>query len=397
MRFYILKNLLFGGLLLLLLHFETLNIGPFKVSHLWKGVLLLYIIFKLLNKKNSLLIYRPLLFLAILQIVNIEIFNNPINAIIQFSTILILPLLGIYVFNFTYSQLQNALMFFASFFILSFIPYQLGILTSFEDGYALHKYGGGSGLIGPFQNPHSASLTLAFSLIVIANFWFSKKFNKIFLILLFVFGFYFLINTYVRTGLAMLVIGLLILVFYYGKKSPKSFLKVVVTSSLLMILRSSWVLTNDILINRIKGEGQYGNEDKFEKYGSGRGAIYLASVETFYDASLLEKIFGMGSTELADKNYQKLGIRIGSHNAFFDTLLANGIVGLLLFLSFIYKIFLLLRKQRSKYYPLLTALFLAFLIMSFFQGFERITVNLLLFLAVASTIRINQNYENKNN
>ncbi len=141
MRNY-LNYIFFGLILLFLFHFETLFIGSVKISHLWKGVILLYLTYSVFRQKADRFIYKPLLLLALLQILNFEIINNPFNALVNFMTILIIPVLGIYVLKFNPSQLKKALIFLSSFFILSFIPYLLGILEGFKEGYGLESYGG---------------------------------------------------------------------------------------------------------------------------------------------------------------------------------------------------------------------------------------------------------------
>jgi hypothetical protein len=137
-----LNYIFFGLILLFLFHFETLFIGSVKISHLWKGVILLYLTYSVFRQKADRFIYKPLLLLALLQILNFEIINNPFNALVNFMTILIIPVLGIYVLKFNPSQLKKALIFLSSFFILSFIPYLLGILEGFKEGYGLESYGG---------------------------------------------------------------------------------------------------------------------------------------------------------------------------------------------------------------------------------------------------------------
>src|SRR5690606_2999527 len=152
---------------------------------------------------------------------------NTFNSILLFGTTLILPLLGIYTLQFTSKQISNGLLFFSSFFILSFIPYEIGLLKSIDEGYTLTSYGVESyGSIGPFQAPHLASSALAGSFIVILYFWLINKYNRFYLTTLLVLGFYFLVFTYVRTGLAMVIIGVLPLLYYFTVRYRKSRIQV---------------------------------------------------------------------------------------------------------------------------------------------------------------------------
>lgn len=389
-----LKYIVYGLILLFLFHFETLYIGPIKISHLWKGLVLAYLTYTVFRKKTKPFIYRPFLFLAFLQIINVEIINNPFNALVNFTTILIIPVLGIYVLKFNPQQLRNALIFFSSFFILSFIPYQLGILEGFKEGYGLESYGGTSGLIGPFQNPHSASLTLSGALLVVIYFWFQGSFNRFYLTVLFLLGFYFLLNTYVRTGMAMVALGAVPILFYYSRKKVTTFFRVMVFGFIFAIIASTWILSNEVMMNRITGESIYRKDYSFETMGSGRGGIYIASLEIFQEASVFEKLMGMGNTKQVEQISRKMGIRIGSHNGFIDTLLTTGLLGLFALIFYLNLVYKVSKKNKNEFAVLTLSLFFAFLAMTFFQGHERITTNLILVLSIAltrNTSMLNQN------
>lgn len=377
---------IFCGLLLLaLFHFESLSIGPLKVSHLWKGALLAYLIIKLTRgAKIKPYIYGPLLLLSVLQIFNMEIVNNPFNAVLLFSTTIILPLLGMYAFRFSPEQLQKGLLFFASFFILSFVPYKVGLLSSIGDGYNLSSYGvDSSGLVGPFQTVHSASTALAGALLVVVYFYFANSFNKIYLSLLFVLGFYFLFATYVRTGMLMFALGLVPIIFHFGKKNSKTFFRLLVAGFVTGVLVFSWVLSNEALMDRITGKRV--NQSEFssvENLGSGRGLIYLSALDTYYESNYLEKFIGVGQTVQKEGMKERIGKALVPHNGFLLILLNNGVLGIAAFFMFLRNV----RKQqlRSKETEavLLQALFIAYCVMSFFQDFNMLYTSLLMMLTV---------------
>lgn len=375
---------LFGGVFLLLLfHFESISIGLVKISHLWKGVLLVFLLIKIINrKKNQFSIYPPLIWLAILQLINVELVNNSFNAILLFGTTLILPLLGIYVLRFTPKQLENGLLFFASFFILSFVPYELGILNSLGKHYTLTSYGvDQSGIVGPFQGVHSASVALAGSFLVILFFWFEKKINRYYLSILLILGFYFLINTYVRTGMLMVIVGSIPMLIYFAKKSATMRVRLILIGGLFSVLISGWVLSNETLMDRITGKRINSIEtDSFENLGSGRGLIYIYSIEIFIEANPFEKIIGIGQTEEKKRMEQKLGSAIIPHNGFLLILLNNGLIGLILFLYFVRELLKKTRQFHPNERSLVKGLIYAYLIMTFFQNYDILYMYLVLIL-----------------
>ncbi len=380
-------TILLSVVLFLLFHFESLYLGPIKISHLWKGSLLVYLLFVLIQKgKIKPYIYGPLLLLSIMQLVNIELINNPLNSITLFATTLILPLIGMYAFKFSPKQLQKSLLYFSSFFILSFVPYQIGLLSSFGSAYELLSYGSeNKGLVGPFSSPHAASTALATSLLVVVFFWLSNTYSKWLLSMLFALGFYFLFLTYVRTGMAGFAIGLLPIAWFFGKHSLVKSLRLAIVLSFSTLFIFSWVLSNETMMNRITGERETSSEtESFEQLGSGRGMIYLSSLEIYAEANILEKIIGIGESEALERMEDKIGQGLLPHNGFLQLLLNNGILALLLFLYFIRNIYKLQKGMHQlDSRILIQALLLAYMTMTFFQNYDLLYPVLLLMLSIA--------------
>ena len=393
------KYLFYGILLLFIFHFETLSIGTIKLSHLWKGALLCFLLFKIFSKKRKFFfVYKPLIWLALLQLVNIELFNNTFNAVFLFGTTLMLPLIGIYVLRFSPKQLETTLLFFASFFIFAFVPYELDLLASYGDLYELTGYGVEEfGIIGPFQGAHAASTALAGSFLVVLYFWFTNSFNRVYLSLLLILGFYFLIFTYVRTGMLMVIIGVLPMLIYFSKKDVSTRFRLIFIGGLFSILISGWVLSNETLMDRITGKRINKVEtESFEDLGSGRGQIYLYSIDIFLEANPFEQLFGMGQSEQLKRMKSKLGLALIPHNGFLLILLNNGVLGLFVFLAFLRKSLVFYRALESSDRVRLQGLLYAYIIMIFFQNYDLIYVYLVLVLSVAYSYKKMHVVMNKN-
>lgn len=379
-----LRHIFLGLFLLLLFHFETISIGGVKISHLWKGLALLYISFYLIkNNKIYLFIYGSYILVAIIQLLHIDLSNGFSTPIFKFIITLFFPLTGIFLLKYNAYQLKYSLLYFSFFFIASFIPYELGLIDSINDGYTLESFGSeSSGLIGPYQSPHSASLTLASALVVIVFFWFEGSVKKRFLFPMFLIGSYFLLITYVRTGLAMLIVGILPILYRFFKKNAKSRIRIIFMGSFVTFLMAIQIFSNDALLNRITGNRTTSSEDTFETMGSGRGLIWLSSVSVYLNSSNTEKIIGMGELEQRKRIGYLTGMNISSHNGFLDLLLVNGIIGLILFLIFLYRVLKFLLAHKSDYNSLAMSLFLLYLTMCFFQGYSWINTALMLMLSL---------------
>lgn len=396
---YILKHFIIGVILLVLFHFETLSIGPLKLSHLWKGLVLVFLIFSFFRRKQkSFFIYKPLFLLAFLKLFNLEFFSDTQNAFISFAIALLIPLLGVYFLKFPPEKLRRILLFFSVFFILSFIPYELGLLVSIGDSYDLTKYGvQTTGLVGPFQGSHPASIALASSFIILLYFWFDKSYNRIVLSILILLGFYFLINTYVRTGMAMAILGVLPMVVYFAKKEKSTRTQLLIAIVSFSFILSFWVLNNNVLVNRILGQDKYSQEDTIEKIGSGRGLIYLTNIKIFEEANVFEKLFGIGPTKLMNRTERKIGSRLLSHNGFLQTLLANGIIGLIVLLLYFKKLYHLKRKLLDKHKVFLLSLLFGLIIMSFVQDYDILYFHILMMIVISIVVQESYMFKQSNN
>lgn len=339
----------------------------------------------------------PLIILAFLKLFNVELLNDTFQAVLSFGIALTLPLLGIYFLSFSPIKLRRWLFFFATFFIVSFIPYELGILNSTGDFYNLSKYGTQiKGLAGPFQGSHPASMALAGSFIVILYFWFDKTFNRFILTTLLILCVYFLVNTYVRTGMAMAIFGAIPLITYFIRKDRLTKIRLFFIVSSLTVLVSFWVLDNNILVNRILGQDKYSKEDSLEEIGSGRGLIYLTNIQIFEEAEVFEKLFGIGTTQLMIRTEKKLGSRLLSHNGFLQTLLTNGIVGLIVLLVYFKKLYMLKDKLVDSHKAIILSFVFALVVMSFVQDYDVIYFHILMMISISifiqesSIIRLNK-------
>ncbi|MHB0960793.1 MAG: hypothetical protein ACYC0X_32920 [Pirellulaceae bacterium] len=211
------------------LHFESLSIGPLKIAQAWKIGLVFVLIEYLRSKEHGRVkvdIHFPLILLALLQLVNLEMFINPMNGLRAVFITLFLPVVGMSLASLPPNKLKRLLLFCAVLVVLSFIPYQIGLLNSLGKKLDMASYGAADvhANVGVFQTPHSASSTLAMSFLVLLHFWFLKRYNRLALFVLLILCSYFLFNTYVRTGVAMVIIGSAYILWRYLSASPKKFL-----------------------------------------------------------------------------------------------------------------------------------------------------------------------------
>ena len=90
---------------------------------------------------------------------------------------------------------------------------------------------------------------------------------------------------------------------------------------------------------------------------------------------MFEKIIGMGQEEQMDRINKKLVLGLYRINGFLDLLLVNGILGLTLFVVFLRKIIMSYNFYKTEYNSLVQSLFMLYLTMCFFQGYNWINMN----------------------
>lgn len=354
-----------------LFYLESFQVTPaITFSQLWKIPLVFFMIAYILSKKN---IIRPkfnkVAYLhGAKNLFNQAIFTNPITNIIETFRFSNFPLLydtiNIY-FKDTY-KLQKFLIRISQYVILSSIPFLLGFLESVNEGRI--KFGENPAYSGIFQNSHSASIVTTFALLVLIHQIKTYKLNfflKIYNLLLIVLGLYALYLAFVRTGYLMFAIGIIVL-FLPNRFQIRQW---VVLSAIAFTLSSIFIYfmeTNESFRYRILDQDKRGEQSSL---GSGRLDFATYSLLYWYEGDMLQKVFGRGLDNVEDNLERKTGMRIFSHNGFVDALAINGIIGITIFITFLYLIYNNIRKNKSSStYRLALAMFFCFLSFQATQG-----------------------------
>lgn len=379
--------------LFLLLHFESISIGGLKVAHLWKvGFALILLTYILLSSRGviKLQCFLPLIFLVFIQPLNYEWFLNPIGFLGVLAQMLLFPVVGIFLASLPSRVLRKVLVFIPFFIVLSFVPYELGFLKSLGKELDMGAYGAAEVFsnVGLFATPHSASSALAFSFLILMYLWVAKVCSRFLVSLVLVLCLYFLLSTYVRTGLAMALVGALFFMWRLMNSDPKRFFRTVSLVLVVGLLSGSWVTNNQVLMDRILGQRLHNSEDSFERLGSGRGRLILASYDIYMKSNTFEKVFGLGDTEQKARMNREIGLSLVPHNGFLYLLLANGILGLSLFLWFIWKVWKYFGRLGGIHQTLAASSLAAYLVLTFLQNFN-LVYSFVIFLVIAAySIRI---------
>lgn len=370
---YLIKLVSFYLIMFFLLYLEPVSIGPVKFGYLWKAPIILFLIIyvlKIYHKSRQVPSYVLYGFmLSFKKFLTLSSFKFIISAVIDFFQTIIF-----YLFLYTFSKLFNKeqLHFLgkhtAILVVLSFIPFILGILEPLGEKSDLKAYGyeNINTLVGMFQNPHSASIIIAFSIIIIFYYFTNsnRKKERFFLLSLLVLAVYEIYDVFVRTGWAMIIA---VIVYNFIKNKKLSYYLKYIPILLLGIIIFYFIyLNNEILQMRMEGTNKYQQEAMI---GSGRGMFSQYALQHWYENGFESIFIGLGMEHAKDLMYLDTGLRVFAHDGFIETLQSEGLIGFTLFLMVLYSLFRLIRKNRSsKFYAINMNIFIAYIVEIALQG-----------------------------
>ncbi len=356
-----------------ILYLELIPIAGVSFGILWKSILILAlflpILYKILQEKYIDTFAFLIIIFAFKILISYSSMDYIISTITLFTKELMLPILY---FFFILKMDEESLLFLAKHFaillVLSFVPYMLHLLTPLGHGYNLGAYGleNQYGLVGPFLNPHTASISLAFALIVITRNITKEnsKIENIFFLSILALGFYELTLTYVRTGLVIyIIVGLYLLLKEITLK------KIVLLFMLGLTLLMGGIYlykTNDIVRMRLSDKNKY---VKKAELGSGRLDYWKTAIINWSNDEDIVLFIGLGEVYAMDKMEERIGERLFAHNKFFQVLQRDGLIGFALLLAILFSLkSFLSRHKHSKHYTTAFAIFIGILIEMMFQG-----------------------------
>ena len=382
------KTIIFFGTLFLLIYLGPISLYGIKISVLWKILPISTLLIYLFLSKKILFVFKIRFvkwsfILSIISLLNFGLFTYPIEGLIQFVNLLIIPCLSVFLISKYSSSPEKILDFlynYSVFIILSTLPFVLNILSPLGDARDLSMFGvTANGFVGIFEKPHPMAIMLSLACVFLLYKIFIIKDKILLNSVLFFYGLYPLYLTYVRTAYAILFFCFIYILFSL-KFSVKSFL--IISLSISIALSSFYYLyENDTVFKyRIDDEREvkkaYDSSDDYGEKGSGRVRIWEASIQNFLEYNFYEKVFGVGPEVSKDRLNDRIGQRLFPHNGFLSILVENGILGLFLFLLFLRSF----KKFKTKFSK---TFFIAFILYLIFQGNSLVYLNVFISLVLS--------------
>lgn len=378
------KLILFYFLAFIILYLEPIPIAGISFGVLWKVIAIFMLSLPILYRSFKTKEIELFAFLYLLFAFKVLFSYSSMDYLMQSITfslkMLMFPILYLFFIRVEKETLVFVAKHFAIVIIVSFVPYLLGILEPLGIGYDLSPYGldGQFGLVGPFLNPHSASISLAFAMIVISLLINPKntKRENIFYILLILLAFYELIATYVRTGLAIYFFALAYL--FLQNLNMKKVLFMLATITIIGASGAYIISTSEVAQMRFEDRNKYVKNDEV---GSGRLTYWKSAVENWSNDEDIVILIGLGEMYAEEKMERAVGLKIFAHNEFFQMLQQEGLIGFFLYVAALFSLYLFIKRhQYSPYYRHSMAIFIGMLTMMMFQG--GFYFNMIFFLSI---------------
>ena len=321
--------------------------GSLKISQIWKAVVVVGMFGYLLTKRFPAYLWLGFLF-SFKYLLYTKFPYGYLTAIQDMLETMIFPLfLGFFYIKYRNrqdgtEQLVHIAILLSLFVVFSTVPFMFG-LKSLNPETELYKYGvEGEATKGLFYHIAVSSKIFTISTIVLINAY--KRFsnniiNKSIWLSAVLLGTWFVVSSWTRTGWFMFLIALLISLFY--NSSFKKKLGAIFISALILI-GIAWVYNNNLAFKyRLTGGAVYRTNttlsvDQLEK---ARLPFVFVAIDNLKDEGLPGQLFGYGTQHGVDLFKQKTGMAIVSHNRTTEILESSGIVGLLLYISFILILF----------------------------------------------------------
>ncbi len=258
--------------------------------------------------------------------------------------------------------------------ILATIPFLMGLKEFTSTPVSLVQFGAKiNRFTGPFENPPDAAAFLAVALLILLGGGaFARSLKSV--VMYVCLGMCALIITYTRTGYAMFVLPITMMIL---RLRLSRWIKITPLLLVLLLSIAHVYQSSETFRRRIRGEEasviklkEAGKEkDVYEQISSTRTVFWKVALEHWESSSLHEKIIGMGREKCLRLMEEALGRKWIAHNGFIDSIQVNGVLGFFFLIMLFWKMYQAgsVLKQ-TRYRNVFLNLYFAFFLGFFLQG-----------------------------
>jgi len=347
------RELISLAILFLLLFVEPIKVGALKISEIWKGLVVVFLFFSVLNKRMPAYVWLGLIF-AFKYLIYSRMPYGYLKAFSLSIEALIFPLmLGYLYYNYSRkNNIDNLIhlgLLLSLFLVFSAVPFMLGLESLYEEYDLSEKYNlNFAAPKGLFY--HIASASKMFTVATVFIFAFRKRFmnnlkNKILWLVAFLTGTLLVALSWTRTAWLVYLGALFICIFYQSKVKTK--LSGFVFFFVLVLGISFLYETNQAFRWRLTGGASYREEKEltFEQLAAARVPYIIVAIDNMKDEGPISTFIGYGTQRGIDLFDKKINMAITSHNKTFEIIESSGILGLIFYIIFLIALYRHLKKN----------------------------------------------------
>lgn len=298
-----------------------------NISKIYEIIIVISLVLLLKFSKNKLL----LIFIVLINILNSFINPNMIETTLTYRLIVTLILLSIFSNNeiicgFKDTIIRNKDKLYKGIILVEILLF----ISLFLPNSFLESWGGDKYFVSSFQSSHNLSYFLLAMLGVVI----CLKINSIKKIRNF--HIFYFIGFIMLTGARTALVIAVIISFINLKWDAKYNIKWLLIATLVFISLSLFFVKKGVL-DEIPFFKKMEHSIKNGTISSGRNDIIESSIKGYKNLNITEKIIGKGMYYPFYNNQINLGISIWSHNDFLQLLLANGLIGLAIYIYILYR------------------------------------------------------------
>ncbi len=341
------NNLIFFVSIFLLLYIEPVEIYGIKISQIWKGLLVLFLFFKLFYKSLPYFYFFGIAFSLKYLFFSSFPYGIQDNLRLALESLLFPLSLGYFISFYNDKNLilriHKYIILMSLFFIFSSIPFLLG-LKSLNPEYSLFEkyriiFSSPKGLFYHIASASKIYVVSTIFIILYYDYFNHSKYYKLLFYISILLGSFLIIMTWTRTSWLVYFLSILLILFY--KSTFKS--KLIGYLFIIFLSFSFIFLYNNVQAFkwRLTGGASYRSERSFsiEQIINSRFPYIITAIDNLKSEGLLISMIGYGELYGRDLFNRKIYMRITSHNATFEILESNGIIGLVLFFSFFFSLY----------------------------------------------------------
>lgn len=334
----------------------TQSLFPFSINRIIVFLLIIIMSFEKRIKKRKLVLYLYLVMLFISSTFTTSNMSTNLNDFVYYSVAVIQ--LCIFARKDSWEKLLRAYNRNSKFiYYVSIADFIIMLISFFNPSCYVQHWGEGTYLYGFTKSGHAMAASCCLALSLTALSFFQKKVNIMQFIII---GLEVVII--MKTGARVFIIPTCLIAYYFIKRRVKNKrIRMIVYAMAMLAFLFIFLKSNMIKKFIFTIQDPYKNSSSLiESLTSGRSNFWKIDLVDYINSNIFYKIWGHGFTYIYKLNLKYAGMEIWAHNDFINILVSCGLVGLVIYISMLFRTLTVLKKLNSRFTYMMLLLYALF-------------------------------------